>query len=100
MKELKQLFSNIIREIPLYFFCKNSMLKLRNLLFIVTYHSSIFSYLRKVCRIPWLYIFLAALDAATILGAKQVRGIHNNNWLVHFMLYIMIRHISRYVHRH
>ena len=43
---------------------------------------------------------LAALDAATILGAKQVRGIHNNNWLVHFMLYIMIRHISRYVHRH
>ena len=43
---------------------------------------------------------LAALDAATILGAKQVLGIHNNNWLVHFILYIMIRHISRYVHRH
>ena len=43
---------------------------------------------------------LAVLDAATILGAKQVLGIHNNNWLVHFMLYIMIRHISRYVHRH
>ena len=45
-------------------------------------------------------VTLAALDAATILGAKQVLGIHNNNWLVHFMLYIMIRHISRYVHRH
>ena len=51
-------------------------------------------------QLPKHIKFLAALDAATILGAKQVLGIHNNNWLVHFMLYIMIRHISRYVHRH
>jgi hypothetical protein len=32
------------------------MLKLRNWLFIVTHHSPIFSYLRKLCRIPPLYV--------------------------------------------
>jgi len=56
LKELTQLFSSVTRELYLHFFCKDNLLKVRNLLFCDVPFANIFLFKKVVPHITALYI--------------------------------------------